>query len=395
VKALLLATTFPRWSADPGPAPFVFQLAKHLSGLLPVLCLAPHFPGAAREENLEGVPVQRFQYLWPESLETLADGQGIQNHLRQSWRARLEAVPFLFGELRALRRLLQSGEFAAVNAHWLVPSGALAAWLKRRYHFRLVLTAHAADLFLLLRLPGGKTLLRWIVGRADVVFCVSQAIQAGMAEVTGPSPKFRVLSMGADLSLFSPAPDQDAIRERLQSGPGQVILFVGKLTEKKGVTYLLQAAARLEKEWHLLIVGEGILRPGLEAEAARLGIRERVRFVGAMPQARLADYYRAADLVVVPSARDVKGEAEGMPVVILEALASGAPVIATEVCSVPEALKGKGVKEVPSADVAALARAMAAVLEGEAAPADPRAIEPYAWPEIARQYAQALSGGGP
>ena len=395
MKALLVATTFPRWSADPGPAPFVFQLAKHLSRLVPLLCLAPHFPAAAREEDLEGVSVRRFQYLWPERLETLADGQGLQNHLRSSWRARLETLPFLLGELRALNGLLRTGEFNAVNAHWLVPSGALAAWLKRRYPFRLVLTAHAADLFLLLRLPGGRKLLRWIAARADLVFCVSETIQAGIAQVTGPSTKFRVLPMGADLALFRPAQDRATIRARLQFGPGRVVLFVGKLTEKKGVTFLLQALARLPEDCRLVIVGEGMLRSELESEAGRLGIRDRIRFVGAVPQRELADYYRAADLVVVPSVRDARGEAEGMPVVILEALASGAPVIATEVCSVPDPLKGRGVKEVPSADVDALVRAIQSGMKGEIQPADPEAIRAFAWPEIARRYAEALSGDGP
>lgn len=392
MKTLLVATTFPRWPADPGPAPFVFQLAKHLNRMLPVVVLAPHYPGAARQENLEGVEVRRFQYLWPSRLETLADGQGIQNHLRRSWRARLEVLPFLLAEFHRLRRLLQREKFSAVNAHWLVPSGALAAWLKRRFRFRLVLTAHAADLFLLLRLPAGKSLLRWMVKQAEVVFCVSEAIRQGIAGVTGPSSKFRVLPMGTDLSLFTPAPDKAAARAKLGLGEGFQLLFVGKLTEKKGVTFLLQAMTRLPAECHLLIVGEGGLRNALEAEAGRLGLQGRVRFVGALPQAELADYYRAANLVVVPSVRDATGEAEGMPVVILEAAAAGVPVIATEVCSVPESLKEHGVKEVLSGQVDALVEAIQSGLRGELTPATPEALQAFAWPEIARQYARALSG---
>ena len=394
MKALLVATTFPRWPRDPGPAPFVFQLAKHLAARLPLLVLAPHFPGAAKQEDLEGVPVRRFRYLWPEGLETLADGQGLQNHLRQSFRARLEALPFLLGELLALRRLLATGEFSAVNAHWLVPSGALAALLKKFYRFRLVLTAHAADVFLLLRTPGGKRLLRWIVGRADLVFCVSEALAAGMTAATGPSAKFKVLPMGADLKLFAPAPSRAAVRERLGLEPGFLILFVGKLTEKKGVTFLLQALAKLQSDQtspRLLIIGEGALRAELMAEAGRLGLSERVRFLGAKPQVELADYYRAADLVVVPSVRDRRGETEGMPVVLLEALASGAPVIATPLCGAPEALKGKGVIVVPSANAAALAEAIAAA-ERHPPKVDLSAVQAFAWPEIARQYAEALFG---
>jgi len=397
VKALLVATTFPRWPRDPGPAPFIFQLAKHLSARMPLTALAPHFPGAARRENLEGVDVRRFQYLWPEGLETLADGQGLQNHWRQSFRAKLEAAPFLLAEFLALQRLIRAGEYQAVNAHWLAPSGALAACLKKFYRFRLVLTVHAADLFLLLRVPLGKMLLTWIVGQAEAVFCVSEAIRQGLAEVTGPSEKFRVLPMGADLARFSPAGDKAALRERLRWGPGFLILLVGKLTEKKGATYLLQALARLPaqaKSIRLVIVGEGVLRAELQAEVERLGLRERVRLVGAKPQEELADYYRAADLVVLPSVRDRLGETEGMPVVILEAIASGAPVIATDVCSAPSALKGRGLVEVPSADVGALAEAIAAPLR-QSPPVDPAAVRAFAWPEIARQYAEALTGKGP
>ena len=398
MKALLVATTFPRWPRDSGPAPFVFHLAKHLNKILPVNVLAPHFPGARTEETMDGVEVRRFRYLAPERLETLADGRGLQNHIRGSFRAKLEAAALVAAEFFALRRLLAAGEYTAVNAHWLVPSGALAAACKKSFGYRLVLTVHAADLFLLLRIPLGKGLLRWIVGRADAVFCVSESILGGLVAVTGPSEKFRILPMGADLEMFSPARDKPAARQRLGLPPGFLILFAGKLTEKKGVSFLLQAFAKVKDHPaspSLVVLGEGILSDALKSEARRLGIADRVLFPGAKPQDELSEYYRAADVVAAPSVRDASGEAEGMPVVILEALASGAPVIATEVCSAPESLKGRGVIEIPSADVEALAQALQRAMDGNLPPVDRAAVEKFNWPEIARHYAAALRGDAP
>jgi glycosyltransferase involved in cell wall biosynthesis len=110
---------------------------------------------------------------------------------------------------------------------------------------------------------------------------------------------------------------------------GTVVLSVGQLIPRKGHDLVLQAVAQLP-EATLVIVGEGPEADGLRRLARRLGATERTRFLGAMPQERLATVYNAAEVLVLASSR------EGLPNVLLEALACGTPVVATAVWGTPE-----------------------------------------------------------
>jgi glycosyltransferase involved in cell wall biosynthesis len=386
-KLLIVTTTFPRWPDDPGPAPFVFLLARSLLPAFDVTVLAPHAPGAAREEEMEGVRVKRFRY-GPDRLEPLTDGAGIRSHLRRGLLPKLAAPMLILAEVLALRRELAAGDYDGVNAHWLVPSGLLAALLCGRKP--LAVTAHAADYDLLRALPGGKAFVRFIARRGTIV-AVSRRLQDGILAMA-PSARVVLQPMGVDTARFGFSEEaRRAERERLGLGDDAVILFAGKLSAKKGVAVLLAALATMEPRPRLVIAGAGEERAALETRARELGIAERVTFLGAVANRELAGVYSAADAVAAPSVRDPAGETEGMPVVILEALAAGRPVVATTLCSAPAELVGRGVMEVEPGDASALAQALKAALAG-AAPVDLAAVAAFDLARVAERYGRILRG---
>jgi glycosyltransferase involved in cell wall biosynthesis len=393
-KLLIVTTTFPRWKDDPGPAPFVFHHARAMLEHFEVTVLAPHFKGAAGQEDMDGVKVRRFRYALPESLELLTDGAGIRNNMRDGVFQKLLAFPLVTGELAGLLRELIRGH-DLINSHWLAPSGLLASLLAKSSH-KHIITVHAADYDLLLALPGGRRLIRFMVSRANALVCVSPRLADGIKAVTGGHAKIVTQSMGVDTGLFRF--DEEARAEwRGKTGAGglPVIMFAGKLSAKKGVDVLVRAADILKRGqvgFQLVIAGDGSKRKKLEALVSGLGLSGQARFIGAVPNRELAGLYSAADVVAVPSVRDPRGETEGMPVVILEALSAGRPVAATRLCSVPRDLVGSGVIEVKEGDPEALAQAIKDALSGSVE-VDREAIAAYDVKAVAKRYAGIFMEG--
>ena len=170
-------------------------------------------------------------------------------------------------------------------------------------------------------------------------------------------------------------------------------MYVGKLNEKKGVTYLLQAfhsIAQDQPDCHLVIVGTGLLEEALKNETQRLKLESRVIFAGQQGKAAVKNYFQAADLVVVPSIIDSTGETEGLPVVLLESLASGKPIVATRVAGAPDVIVDdhNGFLAEPQ-DPADLAEKMVQALNADAATLSQNArdsAQPYDWEMIGKDY---------
>lgn len=357
--------------------------------------LAPHHPGAQKTETMQGVGVSRFKYFLPESREVLADGKGIQNNYRASIMGRIQVIPFIVCEYFAARRILKRKNYTLVNSHWLVPSGMVMAALKKKFGFKHIVTVHAADYYLLKRLPAGAAVMRWIVRSADAVLPVSKTIAEGIKPCAYADMIIKIIPMAVDTKLFKP-PDPEArqkIREEFQVSDRFVLLFVGKLSDKKGVEYIIEAVEKLLPEIpdiKALIVGEGHKRKDLEKMSKDRGLEDMVKFIGPVAQDELPRYYHAADLLLVPSIIDRFGETEGMPVVILEALASGLRVVGTTCCGAPEELHKAGFIEIEPADAEALKKAIKEAKTNNAKSYDHSIIQNFSWSETAKKYSETF-----
>ena len=357
-RLLVLASTYPRWASDYEPG-FVHQLARRLLDRFEVVVLTSRAPGASGHEWLDGVEVVRYRYA-PRRWETLVYGGGIAMHLRQSpWKWVL--VPgFVIAQLVAAARLARKHRFALVHAHWLLPQGAVAWMLQRlRLAPRYVVTSHGGDLYGF-RGRLAQALKRRVARNAAAMTVVSSVMQAEAERVGLHPPRLKVIPMGADLQgLF--VPDVAVPRS------SYALLFVGRLVEKKGLTHLLDAlplVLRNHTEVRLTIAGFGPLRGALESQAERLGIGTHVCFTGSIPQTELPTLYRRAGLVVAPFVRAASGDQEGLPVVLMEAIGCGCPIVASDIPGVRDlAVTDSDDVLVPPGDVAALAAAITRQLD--------------------------------
>ncbi len=236
--------------------------------------------------------------------------------------------------LPVLRRQQRESDFDLIDAHYFYPDGVAAILLGKALNKPVVITARGTDVNLIPQYAIPRRQIRFAARRAAGLVAVSQALKDALVGLDVPSERVTVLRNGVDLDLFRPE-DRDAAR-RAFALDRRTLLSAGHLIERKGHDIVIAALPRLP-DCMLLIAGEGPERSRLEMLAARLGVSDRVRLLGAVPHVQMPRLYTAADALVLASSR------EGWPNVLLESMACGTPVVASaiwgnpEVVSAPEA----------------------------------------------------------
>lgn len=226
-----------------------------------------------------------------------------------------------------LKLLRQGHRFDLIDAHYFYPDGVAAVRLARAFNLPVTVTARGTDINLIPEFPTPRRMILEAAARADGLITVCQALKDRMVELGVAADRVTVLRNGVDLVLFHPG-NREAARRAL-GVHRRTLASVGHLIERKGHHHVITALSQIP-ETDLLIAGEGPERAALEKLAARLGVADRVRFLGSLSQERLAEVYRAADALVLASSR------EGWANVLLEAMACGTPVVASSVWGTPE-----------------------------------------------------------
>jgi glycosyltransferase involved in cell wall biosynthesis len=272
-----------------------------------------------------------------------------------------------------------------ILAPWVYPDGTAMVALGKLWGVPVVVRAMGTDINEAARMPGRRTQVRWALNQAGGIVAVSRALAQGMVDLGVASERISVIPTGVDHTIFHPR-DRVESRQVLSLPEGPLVLVASRLSPEKGLLDLLQAMAAVVKEFpfHLVLVGEGGQRVRLEDEVKRRGLGAHVRFEGFQEESRMPLYYSAADLSCLPSHR------EGWPDAIMESLACGCPVVATNVGGVPEMLSlTSGGSLVPPASPDELALALRQALHRpwnreEIA----RAMSPYTIEDTARRYLQ-------
>lgn len=225
--------------------------------------------------------------------------------------------------ISTVRRLMAQGlEFDLIDAHYFYPDGVAAIKLGEALGKPVVVTARGSDINLLARLPGPRRMIVDAARRCAAVITVCQALKDSMVALGTDADHVTVLRNGVDLDAFHPEPRDEA---RAAFGLSRFTLVsVGNLLELKGHDLCIRAVAQMP-DTELLIAGSGPEESRLRALAASLGVENRVRLLGRVSQDRLRTLYSAADALVLASSR------EGWANVLLESMACGTPVLATDV----------------------------------------------------------------
>ena len=365
---LITTSTLPNAPHDPEPR-FVVDLAVALRRHFEVCLLAPRNPGARPEDEFEGVEIRRYSYAPLRSWETLTYPGASLDRLRQR-PVRWALVPLLVAGLyRETRRLLAERNFVCVHAHWLVPQAAVQSLAPSgKSQTPYIAVAHGADVHAMNGALSTAILRRAVVHASGVVSASRLLNDTLFARFPKEMAARRttVIGTGVDTQKFSPA----LRSEKWPAAHGlsrPVILYVGRLSEKKGVEFLLAAMATeplRSMKASLVIIGGGPLEDRLHGLCRDLELGDRVRFLPPCDHASLGRHIAAADVLCLPSVVTSGGDREGRPTVLVEAAACGIPAVASDVGGVRDWIDpGHNGLLVPPADPSALAQSLAGLLK--------------------------------
>lgn len=268
----------------------------------------------------------------------------------------LRGLFFLLSSILKLRSMIRYYNIDLIHAHFLLPPGLIGVIAGSISGTKTAVTAHGSDLFIQTKNPVLRFFIKYVLGKADYVLVVNQTLKNKILELGINPDKVYITPNAVDVDKFNPDNKQLPVDVKIRHDK-PVVLFVGNLVYQKGVEYLLEAKKLMNTGAELLIVGDGPLRHDLEKKVRDNEIQDVV-FVGARRD--VEKIMPSADLFVLPSI------SEGFPITILEAMASGLPVVATRVGGIPEVMdKDVGIMVEPS-DPGELARAIDVILEDQA-----------------------------
>ena len=238
-----------------------------------------------------------------------------------------------------------------VHAHWATHPTLAANVIHRLTGLPYSFTAHAHDIYV------DRSMLEEKIRDARFVVTISDFNRAMFADLYGPwaADKTSVIRCGVNLSAFTPRPPRE-------DGRPFTISCIAGLREKKGQIYLVDAVDVLRREGidvRCLLIGDGEMRPAIEAHVAERGLGDRVILMGRCSREQVSETLKASDAMVLPSVTTDAGDMEGIPVALMEALASEVPVVASSLSGIPElVVDGSTGLLVPERDAQAIAAAI-------------------------------------
>jgi glycosyltransferase involved in cell wall biosynthesis len=229
---------------------------------------------------------------------------------------------------RTARKIARRHRATVMHGHWVVPGGITAALAAP--DLPLVVSLHGSDVYVAETLAPARMAARHAFRRAGFVTACSADLATRAIALGADPSRIETIPYGVDAARFHPS---EAVRNRVRGELGigdgvRLCVAAGRLVRKKGFEYLVDAIGTTPGIV-LAIAGDGTLADELRARAIAAGTSERIRLLGNQTQDRVGELFAAADVIGVPSVRDDRGNVDGLPNVLLEALASGTPVITT------------------------------------------------------------------
>ncbi len=394
MRICMVASTYPRFDHD-GAGRFNRSLAEALASLgHEVHVLIPHDPVIRPYPT--PVRIHVFRYVWPPHWGTMGYAKAMDSDRRLKRRAYVLIVPFLLSGGLALWRLVRGYRCDLVHVHWVLPNGPMGLFVSLVSRLPLFVSLHGSDVFFARRNPLFAAIARRVLQHAQGVTACSPDLYEG-AIALGASPETtHLIPWGADPAIFARPSGLPELRQRLGLEEGTaVIVALGRLVGKKGFDVLIRAMPHILRRHpyaRCVIVGDGPEAPRLRALAAQLGVSEQVLLPGPVPWNQVPTYLHLGDLFVVPSVHDA-GNLDGLPTVVLEAMAAGRPVVASRVAGLPLVVaEGETGLLVPERDPVALADAVSHLLQhpdlrrrfGEAG--RQRVLQELNWEAVARRF---------
>lgn len=345
MKVCLLTHSYPRFPNDT-TAPFVEFTAETLQKHgIDVTVLTPDTPKFARTTVDHSVNLKTYRYFFPRWFQRLGYANTLVNDCELKRYVYLLA-PFMFlFAIFQLFRLHRKHRFDLIHAFWLLPNGFIGAVVSKLCKVPLMVALRGSDIFISKQNPVFRAMARWTLKQATMVTSVTPTFLPDLEHLGVSKEKRRLIPNGSHPSLFpAPPPSQlNALRQHLSIPEDNLVVFaLGRIVLKKGFDILIQALPLVKQKVRnvtLIIGGDGTDLNRLKTVAKEHNVSESIRFTGTISRADVPAYFYLCDVFTLPAIFDPKGNVDGCPNVILEAMACGKPVVASDISGIPVIVK--------------------------------------------------------
>jgi glycosyltransferase involved in cell wall biosynthesis len=400
VRILTVTSSYPKYAGDT-TAPFIASITKALAARGHELTVVLPARSDLDPEPIPGVRFCPFRYAPTEGLSVFGYAEALRADVALKHQTYLAAPLALLSGAKRLWTESGRQRYDLLHAHWVVPNGAMAWPASRGRKLPLVVSLHGSDVYLSEKKGAFRMAAKLALTRASAVTaCSDDLAQRSLA--LGASQRPEVIPYGVDGGLFRLSVEASerarTLRRDLGIDPATIVVFaVGRLVRKKGFEYLIDAAATLSRaesgSFAVVIAGKGDLHAELEERARAKRVQDAVMLVGDIDRPSLPSYFAMADIVVVPSVRDAAGNVDGLPNVLLEAMASASAIVASDVAGISQAIRsGRDGILVAEKDPEALAAAIASLAASEekrsalGESARTRALEAFNWNLVGERF---------
>jgi len=366
VNIAIIASSYPRYNID-GAARFNHSIADALAKLgHNVHVIIPFSPEISPFET--SVNIHNFKYICPLRFSIMGYAQAMQSDRKLRKLAFILAPLFFISAFLKLSYIVKRYDIDIIHAHWVIPNGFIASLVGIITQKPVYLSLHGSDIFFALKNRWLGLLARWTFKHIQGATTCSPELYQGAIKLGATASQLYLLPWGADPEQFSENPKgAEEVRKKYNLNSKHMVLMgIGRLVGKKGFSYLIEAVAHLLHNYdniRLMLVGDGPEYSKLRNIAQQMKISDKVIFTGMVSWDQIPKYLAASDIFVMPSIHD-KGNVDGLPTVILEAMAAGKPIIASDVGGISMVLKnGENGYLIAEKDVVALAEAITKILQ--------------------------------
>lgn len=356
-RIAVLGSTYPRNQVD-HEVPWLRESVRRLAARgHKVTVIAPAYLGL-KDHEIDGIQVRRFRYA-PARWEMLTHGEGAPNKLKKNPLLKLLSLTYLISGAYAAWKICRQQRIDVLHVHWPFPHGLMAllpGWLLR---CKVVYTCHSAEFALAAGSKLSTSLLAFCLRRSFAITANSTHTAGLVRQVSGREAQ--IIPWGTTIHI-------DPTAEPIPQ-PVPLLLFSGRLIERKGVDFLLRAMPSIlsRRKVRLVITGDGHCRAEWVELARSLGLSEAVAFAGFVSNEELSSLFRSCSIYVHPAIYDSRGDTEGQGVVLVEALSNRRPVVASAVGGIVDVVKdGQTGMLVPEKNPDAIAQAVIRLLDNPA-----------------------------
>jgi len=337
ITIISLTTTYPESKNSIRPS-FVHVLNKEFVRRdVEILVLTPHAKNSLKVETIDDVKIKRFQYL-PQNWQI--NSLSLPNAIKSKsgfFKAMILIVMFFFHTFSLSLKVRPD----VIHAQWAFPSGVIAQIVSSIFGSKSIISCHGAEIPLLKKFKLIRKVTAFSLNRSSFVTAVSNYTKRELINLGIKENKIiRINATPNFVNHINDLKKLEDFRKSITDSENKIILFLGRLVERKGVKYLIEAVPKMKfKNYHVVIAGDGILLENLRNIVNSLKIKNQVTFFVAPSQDERALLYQVSDIFVCPSVIDSTGETEAIPTVIPEAMEVGMPIIGSSVGGIPDVIE--------------------------------------------------------